>query len=204
MSQAKVRSAEGLGVEVEAQVAEAVTHGDYEAAATAVIQGYGPQVLGYLRSVVRDDEEAEDAFAVFAENVWRGLPSWERRASVRVWAYSVAWNAATRVFRDPWLRRRRELPPSAASCLVAEVMSTSRRDQERRRSALEQLRGSLGPEEQSLLVLRVDRGLSWGEVAQAMGAADDHSGRAALRKRFERLKERLAADAKARGLLGDA
>lgn len=204
MNQGNERPGPAAGGEVEARVSEAVANGDYEAAATAVIQGYGPQVLGYLRAVVRDDEEAEDAFAVFAENVWRGLPSWERRASVRVWAYSVAWNAATRVFRDPWLRRRRELPAGAAACLAADVMSTSRRDLDRRLSALEQLRGALGPEEQSLLVLRVDRGLSWGEVAQAMGAGDDHPSRAALRKRFERLKEKLAAAAKARGLLGDA
>jgi DNA-directed RNA polymerase specialized sigma24 family protein len=62
-------------------VARAVSRGDFESAATAVIEGYGPQVLGYLRAVVKDPEEAEDSFALFAENVWRGLPTWEGRAT---------------------------------------------------------------------------------------------------------------------------
>ena len=54
--------------EVEARVAEAVARGDHESGATAIIQGYGRQVHRYLRSVIRDDEEAGDAFALFAEN----------------------------------------------------------------------------------------------------------------------------------------
>ncbi len=189
--------------EVEDRVAEAVARGDFEAAATAVIQGYGPQILGYLRAVLKDPEEAEDCFAVFAENAWRGLPTWEGRASARAWAYRVAWNAASRIFRDPWHRRRRKLPSSVASTLAAAVMSSGRRDLDRRQDDLEQLRAGLTPDEQSLLVLRVDRELSWREVAVAvaMGEEDDVTARAALRKRFERLREKLARGARARGLL---
>jgi RNA polymerase sigma-70 factor (ECF subfamily) len=136
--------------------------------------------------------------------VWRGFPTWEARASARAWAYSVAWNAAGRLFRDPWHRRRRKLQTSVASKLAAAVLSSSRLDLERREAGLEQLRAILTPEEQSLLVLRVDRELSWGEVAVAMGERDDVASLAALRKRFERLKAKLALGARARGLLGDA
>jgi RNA polymerase sigma-70 factor (ECF subfamily) len=153
---------------------------------------------------VRDHEEAEDVFALFAENVWRGLPGWEARASARAWAYRVAWNAATRSFRDPWRRRRAQLRLSAASRLAAAVMTTSRRNLEARKDRLDALRQTLTQEEQSLLVLRVDRGLSWNDVAEAMGVDDGPSGRAALRKRFERLKEKLAREARARGMLGEA
>ena len=187
--------------DVEAVIAEAVARGDFEAGATAVIQGYGPQVLGYLRAVIRDGEEAEDAFSLFAENVWRGLPSWEGRASARAWAYRVAWNAASRLFRDPWHRRRQQLPASVASKLAAAVMTSSRRDLDQRQSDLDQLRSLLTREEQSMLVLRIDRDLPWHEVAAAMGEADDAAGCAVLRKRFERLKEKLASSARSRGLL---
>jgi RNA polymerase sigma-70 factor, ECF subfamily len=200
----KANAGAGQCLEVEARIAEAVAQRDFESAATALIEGYGSQVLGYLRAVVKDGEEAEDAFALFAENVWRGFPTWEGRASARAWAYSVAWNAAGRLFRDPWHRRRRKLQTSVASKLAAAVLSSSRLDLERRQAGLEQLRAILSPEEQSLLVLRIDRELSWGEVAVAMGEPDDAAGRAALRKRFERLKARLAISARARGLLGHA
>jgi RNA polymerase sigma-70 factor (ECF subfamily) len=191
----------GQGQEVEARVAEAVARGDCQAGATALIQGYGPQVLGYLRSVIRDDEEADDAFALFAENVWKGLPGWEGRSSARAWAYRVAWNAASRQFRDPWHRRRKQLASSVASRLAAVVMTSSRRDLDRQQGELEQLRSTLTREEQSLLVLRVDRDLPWQEVAVALGAPDDAAGCAALRKRFERLKEKLAGVARSRGLI---
>ncbi len=90
----------GDNLEVEARVAEAVARRDFESAARALIEGYGPQVLGYLRVVVKDGEEAEDAFSLFAENVWRGLPTWQGQASARTWAYSMAWNAAERLFLD--------------------------------------------------------------------------------------------------------
>jgi RNA polymerase sigma-70 factor, ECF subfamily len=201
---AKEKADPGRNLDIEARVAEAVAKRDFESAATALIEGYGPQVHGYLRVVIRDGEEAEDAFALFAENVWRGFPTWEGRASARAWAYSVAWNAAGRLFRDPWHRRRRKLPDSVASKLAAAAISSSRLDLERREAGLEQLRAVLSAEEQSLLVLRVDRELTWQEVAMAMGEPDDAASLAALRKRFERLKAKLALSARTRGLLGDA
>jgi RNA polymerase sigma-70 factor (ECF subfamily) len=187
--------------EVEARIAEAVTRGDFDAGATALIHGYGPQVLGFLRAVVRNTEEADDAFALFAENAWKGLAHWEMRSSARAWAYRVAWNAASRQFRDPWRRRREKLPTSVASKLAAAVTSSSGRDVDRQQGTLEVLRSQLTPEEQSLLVLRIDRDLTWQEVAVALGLPDDAGGCAALRKRFERLKEKLATAARASGLL---
>jgi RNA polymerase sigma-70 factor (ECF subfamily) len=48
------------------------------------------------------------------------------------------------------------------------------------------LRERLDPDDQTLLILRVDRDLSWREVADVMGL-----GEPALRKRFERIKTRL-------------
>jgi RNA polymerase sigma-70 factor (ECF subfamily) len=201
---ARENAVAGKCLEVEARVAEAVARRDFESAATALIEGYGSQVLGYLRAVVKDGEEAEDAFALFAENVWRGFPTWEGRASARAWAYSVAWNAAGRMFRDPWHRRRRKLQKSVASKLAAAVLSSSRLDLERREAGLERLRAVLTPEEQSLLVLRVDRELSWREVAVAMGEPDEEASLAALRKRFERLKAKLAITARTCGLLGES
>ena len=204
MTAARESAAAGESLDVEARVAEAVARRDFKSATTALIEGYGPQVLGYLRAVVKDGEKAEDAFALFSENVWRGFPTWEGRASARAWAYSVAWNAAGRLFRDPWNRRRRKLQRSVASKLAAAVLSSSRLDLERREAELDQLRAFLTPEEHSLLVLRVDRGLSWREVAVAMGEPDDDASLAAQRKRFERLKAKLAIIARTCGLLGES
>lgn len=59
------------------------------------------------------------------------------------------------------------------------------------------MRRKLEPEEQTLLILRLDRGLSWDELATVMAPASA----ATLRKRFERLRERISELVRANGLL---
>ena len=186
---------------LEERLDDALGRRDLDAAATLVIEALGPQVLGYLRTLLRDQEEVEDVFSAFAENVWKGLPTWRREGTLRAWAYRVAWNAASRVHRDPYRRRKERLPTSMASRLARSVAAASRRSVDRRAGELDALRASLTPEEQSLLTLRVDRELSWQEVAEVMAEEGQPADPAALRKRFERLKEKLARAAEAQGLL---
>ena len=71
------------------------------------------------------------------------------------------------------------------------------------------LRDSLPEEDQVLLMLRVDRGLAWEELARVVLAADDADAdalereSARLRKRFQLVKEKLKSLAKREGLLDD-
>jgi RNA polymerase sigma-70 factor (ECF subfamily) len=49
------------------------------------------------------------------------------------------------------------------------------------------LRDELYPEEHEILLLRLDRGMAWKDIARILGGDDDLGARAAaLRKRFER------------------
>jgi RNA polymerase sigma-70 factor (ECF subfamily) len=64
------------------------------------------------------------------------------------------------------------------------------------------LREQLDPEEHELLLLRLDRGLAWKDIARILGGDDDVDARAsALRKRFERAKQRLKKLAIEHGLI---
>ena len=72
---------------------------------------------------------------------------------------------------------------------------------ERQRNALDKLRESLDVEEISLLTLRIDQKLSWAEIADVTATDGERTEPAALMKRFERLKARLAKMAKDQGLL---
>jgi RNA polymerase sigma-70 factor (ECF subfamily) len=72
---------------------------------------------------------------------------------------------------------------------------------ERQRRVLEELRASLSAEDRSLLILRVDQGLSWEEVAQVLAESGAAARPDALMKRYERLKERLGKLARERGLV---
>jgi RNA polymerase sigma-70 factor (ECF subfamily) len=64
------------------------------------------------------------------------------------------------------------------------------------------LRNQLTPAEQSLLVLRVDRALSWSEVATVMSTPEERLDAQAAAKRFQRVKTKLRKLAEDAGLLG--
>lgn len=182
---------------LEAQIGEALDAGDITRAATCAVRGYGPQILGYLTAVLRRRDLAEDAFSVFTEDMWKGLDGFRRGSSFRTWAYKLAYHAALRVLRDPHHKRGVSLPASLASGLAENLRSETplhlRTDV---KTAVQLLREELSPEEQTLLVLRIDRSLDWREVAEVMDAEEP-----TVRKRFERLREKLRKLAKSRGLL---
>jgi len=192
-----------MGVDsVEAEVGALLDRGEVGRAATTVLRSYGPEVLGYLVSIVRDDDDAADVFSAFSEGMWKGLGGFRQDSTVRVWAYRIAWNAAMRFFRSPYRMRGRRLRTSEASRIAAEVQSTNS-DQLRaqRKDRVGKLREKLDPEGQTLLTLRLDRGLSWKEVAVVMSSDDQPIDSTTVRKRFERVKAKLRALARDEGLL---
>jgi RNA polymerase sigma-70 factor (ECF subfamily) len=166
--------------------------GDLSAAATTAVQGYGSEILGYLMAVARTEADAREVFAQFCEDLWRGLAGFRGEAALRTWAYKLAWHALQRHARDPYRKRGRRLETTEGERLARSVHSSTVRQSE----AIRRLRESLEPAEQTLLVLRVDRELGWDEVAGVMGVKE-----VVLRKRFERLKEKLKNLALAAGLL---
>jgi RNA polymerase sigma-70 factor (ECF subfamily) len=176
--------------------------GDLAAAAEAVVRDHGPALLGYLSSILRNDSDAAEVFSQFTEDLWRGLPGFRHECPLRVWAYKLAWHAAARHLRDPYRARGRPLETTELSRIADEVRSSvllGRR--EARQRGIDRLRAQLAPDEQTLLVLRLDRGLSWREVATVLSDDGEVVDEPALRKRFERLKDRLATMARAEGLL---
>jgi RNA polymerase sigma-70 factor (ECF subfamily) len=187
------------GMDPEARIRALLAAGDARGAATEAMRGFGPKIYGYLRAILRDDTDAADAFSLFGENLWRGISTFRGESSFRTWAYRVAWNAALAVKDEAWRRHGRRLETGEASRLADEIRTTAARV-ERQRTALEQLREELTPEEQTLLHLRIDQELPWDEIAQVLGRDGSPVESPALRKRFERLKERLASLARERGL----
>lgn len=123
-----------------------------------------------------------------------------REASLRAWSYRLAWHAGCRLHRDPFRARGTRLPTSAASRLAASVAASTVATGSRR-AGLDRLRAQLPPEDRTLLTLRLDRELEWDEVAEVLSAEGAPVSAAALRKRFERLKERLRELAREEGLL---
>jgi RNA polymerase sigma-70 factor (ECF subfamily) len=187
----------------DAEVKARLAAGDAAGAATAVIEAMGPAILRYLRSILREEDDAADAHSQWAENVWQGLPAFRFEASLRTWAYRLARNAARNLRDEAWRKRGQRLATGQASALADSIRTRSVLVVERQRVALDELRASLEEAEQTLLTLKLDQELTWNEVAEVMAGDGVEVEPAALMKRFERIKAKLGKLARERGLLDD-
>jgi len=184
----------------EASIRERLSAADARGAAEIAVRAYGPSIYGYVAAVVRDEAGAGDVFSAFCEDLWRGIASFRGDSSFKTWAYRLAWHASLRWLRDPYRRRGARLATDDAERLAHEVRSTTALHlKAAARDVLADVRATLAPEEQALLTLRIDRDLSWSEIASILG--DGAASEPTLRKRFERLKEKIRREAVARGLL---
>jgi RNA polymerase sigma-70 factor, ECF subfamily len=187
---------------LEARVRELVAAGDVRAATTEAMRRLGPEILQYVRSLLRDEDAAGDAFSEFAENLWKGLATFRWNASLRTWAYRIATNAVADVRSEAWRRHGRRFATGEATNMAEELRTKTVVKVERQRQTLDALREGLSMDERSLLSLRLDRGLSWAEISEILSAEGKTVAVDALMKRFERLKERLATRARELGLVG--
>lgn len=187
---------------LEAEIARLLEAGDLPSAAAAIMRGYGPAILGYLAALARDEDRADEVFSQFSEDLWRGLPGFRRDASVRTWLYKLAWHAWLRLERDAFRRHGRPFVSGEMSRLAAAVRSsTALHLKSEAKDAVARLREQLAPAEQSLLILRIDQGLSWSEVASVMSTPEEQLDSPTVAKRFQRVKDKLRKLAEEAGLL---
>jgi RNA polymerase sigma-70 factor (ECF subfamily) len=199
---------------LEKQVRESWKSEDFDQATSLCIKGLGPEIIGFLDARLHSLADAEEVFCLFAEDLWRGLPKFEWRSSVRVWAYSLAINATNRYVSAPHRKRNRNLALSRIEYLQKAVdrvrTTTVAYLKTQTKTRMQALREMLPAEDQTLLILRVDRGMSWRELAMAMGVEEESSSdeavtrnAARLRKRFERIKLRLRELAVQEGVIDE-
>lgn len=188
---------------VEARIREAAEASRWSDAVTIALREYGEELLGYLVAMTRSETDAGDAFSIFAEDLWKGLPKFRWECMFRTWAYGLARHAVARIKRDPHRRRARPLDDAHLEALVAELRSrTATFLRTETKDKIARLRAALEPDDQSLLILRINRGLAWRDIARVLAPPDDADVdldklAASLRKRFERLKTDLKARAAA-------
>jgi RNA polymerase sigma-70 factor (ECF subfamily) len=198
--------------DVEAAVRAALGRGDVKAAISLALSAYGPEILGYLLAVLRDEQRAEEVYSDFAEDVVRGMPAFRLESSARTWMYTLARHACSRDLARE--RRRRTVAlssaPEALDLAAPARTPTPPHARTAAREGIERIRKSLRPDDQTLLILRVDRAMPWLDIARVLagpGTALDEGDllarSAKLRKRFERLKERLRAMAHEERILGE-
>jgi len=185
------------GDELDARTRALIERGEIERATERVLRAYGGELARWLYSILPVEADAQEAFSRMSEELWKSLSRFDGRCSVRTWCYMLARHAAGRVRASP--RKDRELLVSQIPSIqhaMTDAWSTSMVEAKRVRDVYAEIRSTLDDDDQTLLALRVDRDLSWREIAIVLlgedAAADEVDKKAAsLRKQFERVKERL-------------
>ena len=175
----------------------AITAGEIDRATEDAIRLYGPELIGWLCSILPADCDAHEAFSRLSEDLWKSFRRFDGRCSVRTWCYMLARHVAARIRTQP-RRQHEELVTSIPSVVqaVTHVWNTTRANSQRVQDVYAEIRSALDDEDQTLLVLRVDRDLAWRDIAIVLlgetAASEDVTRKAAtLRKQFERVKVRL-------------
>jgi RNA polymerase sigma-70 factor, ECF subfamily len=194
-------------MDVEVEIARLRAAGQWKQVATLAIESYGPEVLSFLEAMLRDHADASDAFAQACEDLWKGLPRFEGRAAMKTWFYTLARHAASRLRRSE--RPGRLAPLSEITDVADRVRSRTRPHLRTKvKTGFAAIRAALDEADRMLLVLRVDRAMSWNDVARVMAEVGDDDSEAAvaraaarLRKRFQTVKEAIRDRAAAAGLI---
>ena len=188
--------------DLEQTIAEHLNAARFDEAATIALKTLGPQILGYISATLRDDDAGYEVFGTFSEQLWKSITTFRGDSSFKTWAYKLVMHAISRYRRDGFRRRGQALLTGQASAIAEAVRDTTPKyKQTAIKDSFARLRESLEPDEQTLLFLRVDQGLSWNDTAAVMSEGGEPVEPAALRKRFERAKAKLKKLAEDAGLL---
>jgi RNA polymerase sigma-70 factor, ECF subfamily len=158
--------------------------GDQEALRFLYVS-YSHNIYGYVRSIVRDEHEAEDVTQhVFAKLMTTIVKYDDRGVPFFAWLLRLARNVAIDHLRSNRLTPTENVLDPDASC------GADLDQPETVRSAL----ATLPDEQRQVVILRHVVGLTPGEIANCMGRSEGsihglhHRGRRALRSELERLE----------------
>jgi RNA polymerase sigma-70 factor (ECF subfamily) len=173
-----------------------------------LLRRHDPRVYRTVRSILRDEDEAEDAMQAAWVQAYQHLGEWAGASSFSTWLVRIAANEALGRLR----KRARIVPLHSAGGdddgdAEGGIMDVRAVDPEERAAASEAVRlveravDDLPPPYRSVFVLREVEQLSTAETAEALGLGEDavkvrlHRARAMLRRSLGDALDRAAKDA---------
>jgi RNA polymerase sigma factor (sigma-70 family) len=144
----------------------AVAAGDRDAMA-ALYERHGDGLTAYLRTLLRDRGQAEDALQETLLVVWRRAGSYAGRSTVSTWLFGIAR-------RKAWERRRRRTPEPVETGALAEVADAEPGPEEltlasATGTSLAAALERLAPLHREVLVLALDQARTYTELADILG-----------------------------------
>jgi RNA polymerase sigma factor (sigma-70 family) len=146
-----------------------------EHAFAAIYARHHQGLYRYCRSILANDEEAQDALQNTMVSALRALPGERRRIVLKPWLYRIAHNEAISL-----LRRRQDDAPIEDVAEIADPREPGAPVRERLHALVSDL-GELSERQRSAIVMRELSGLTYAEI----GAALDSSPAAAKQTVYE-------------------
>lgn len=184
--------------------------GNYQRAVTLVLEAHGAEVRAFVCGASQP-MLAEDIYGQVALDLWSEIERFQWRCAARTYLFTLARNAVARMHKLATRARRREQKYSQTHWRDGIVVAndpTPAYPRSEVKSALRVLRQRLSPEEQELLALRVDKQLSFDQIAMVMNPLEARRSvperkriASRLRKRFQQVKAKLRAMMDREGLL---
>ena len=159
-----------------------------------LVRRYAGPLLTFIRRMIGDSHRSEELFQEVFLAVWSKRKQYEFPRPFKAWLYAIALNKCRAEFRiqygpfaglndDPHveLTPRRSPEPSPADTVIATETAT----------LVTAAVAQLPPQQRAVVVLRVWDGLSYAEIAEAVGRTEAtvrshmHHGLTALRKYLE-------------------
>ncbi|MFJ4411212.1 RNA polymerase sigma factor [Streptomyces sp. NPDC088910] len=136
-----------------------------------LVRRHSGELLRLARRLLGNDAEAEDAVQDAYVSAWRRLPEFRRNAAFGTWMYRIVTNRCLNVLRG---RRPTQPLDSIVEPAAPEYQSSPVRAAESAASAeaLHRALAGLTPEQRACWVLREFHGLSYDEIAAAVGIGE--------------------------------
>ena len=140
----------------------------------ALYRRHAGPLLAFLRGMLGEEHGARDALQETFLRLHRALPELDPGRPLRPWLFRVARNASLDALKRRGAKSEVPHEPAALAALGPRDPRPGPPDVAQRREAAALLRGAalaLPEDERAVFLLRHDRGLSFEEVAEALGCS---------------------------------
>ena len=145
---------------------------------TAMVREHKDTIYMVCYMFSKDNAEVEELYQEILINLWRSLPSFEGRSSVRTWIWRISLNTCVSIDRK---KRRREKMPLE---LDIDLYNDSDRDTKQIKLLHERI-NRLGPFDRAIILLWLEN-MSYEEIGAIVGISEKN-----VSVRLYRIKEQL-------------